>query len=443
MYWEYVPPKEISVSMYHTALRVCVVLLITVLAVQPTIHTAAQFQSCVELAQNLGPIDAYFYQEQLSHCINNQLALDDAATVIHQFTLALLNSGDNLDNLETALKNLQYLETNPETSLPYFLVGDINGDGQKDVAFRLVIPTFDTLTNYRSYLGLGYVSEKTDQLVKYSRFYSTSMPAVAILPSEGMYAMLDLNNDGLDEVLIESVSVGEQTQWIGIDIWGWRENQSLKFVKLSDDGYTYAIPNPIISIDDPDNDGLFVIKLTAIGESSVGAGIYRRKELVSQYDPDTKRWHWLNHTLPSNYNIHILADAENAMAVRDFPTAIGLYLQLLTDKTLKPLAPPTQLQAFARYRLMQIYIFQSQDANALVMLNDLHDHSQAVGSVENLIYVMAVLYRDQVIANGVHAACQAVERFVDDNRTAILFNFGSENRSYTAQGMCFPDKQGD
>lgn len=342
--------------------------------------------------------------------------------------LKFLNRGGGTEALEAALTQMGVAAApSPVQQV------DLNADGGGEVVVSLVDTESLVITPSGSllvYLCLG------DQ---YGLSYQETTEEGIGVPT--LIHIRDLNADGFIDLLTSSKSCGAHTCFEDIRILSWDgsgfENRL--------DGSTIEIPFPNIQLTDYDLDHIYSLEVVGKGYGSVGAGPQREFTVIWDYDPESETWQAGETTVSSsNYRIHVVHDADDAMQRGDYQVAQLLYDQAFNDPDLlewgEPINEQLTIGGYARYKIVVAYALQGDLKDAEQLLQEMSNFFPT--DIPQRDYVdLAQVFLDAFEDDGQIAACRTAEKFAEDHSNTILRPLGSEvygyaNRDYSAEDIC-------
>jgi hypothetical protein len=339
---------------------------------------------------------------------------------------AFLNAGGSVDVLAPQLGSVDYAIG--------ARAADFNGDGKLDVIAAVRVDQQPT--------GMG--PAKTASILFQSGPAFTAFLifqcnngvydlAQTIAPESNPYRDLriyeaqDMNNDGKAEALISFQSCGASTCFENLQIIAWNGGAYVNALS----GTTEDLPYP--TFEWKFDNGLMSLSETGGSYGSVGAGPTRAHVRNWQYDAASGFWQIVSEkTLPSNYRIHVLLDADAAFEQGNAAEAIPLYRRVIDDMTLSDWADPRSeqinLAAYARFRLIVAYTALDQPDQAAQVLSELQA-GIAPDAPEHVFVDMALIYLE-------NKNCAPVQSYIDEHNVISLLFFGYANPTYTAQELC-------
>lgn len=309
---------------------------------------------------------------------------------------------------------------------------DLNGDGFEDLAVALYgrARQSDQLSGSL----LIFLCEEDEYRLSYSSApIQNSGPPV-------LYRIQDLNADGLAELIFTREACGAHTCFSQVEVLRWTGR---RFENVFE-GRADDLPSPQIEISGPMTDGSYRIEITALGIASVGAGPFRQKTRVWQWNPERSSYLPREERLaPPAYRIHLLHDADDAASAGNYDAAYIMYQQVREDGTLdnwiKADAGYAQLAAFATYRQMILLSQEGRDSEAEQTLRFIQE-ANPEGSPGYEMRLLAEVYWDAYVEADDHkTACAAAQRFAQQQSGVLeALNYGYANRIYTPPDVCPP-----
>lgn len=296
-------------------------------------------------------------------------------------------------------------------------------------------------------------------------------------------AVMDVNANGVSDLVVEETSCHYCTavrvyEWTGTSFEGlirdWKlwsidgEPTETDFAEL--DGYSRS------TVEDNDSDGFYEIILSGGIPSYPGGfggaeGPYREQTVI--YKWTGSHYQFYSRTFAdADFRYQAIQDGDRAAEQGNYAGALALYEQAISDKSLKSWSPEAwdellapgdlaypdislmpynetehaQLAAYARYRIMLVYLEQGQDEAAL----DVYDALVALTPESSPAYPYRELAdttwsRFQSTAR-IELACAAAIQFTTDHPEILSPVSADEYRSwddrYTPEMVCpFHDNQ--
>ncbi len=367
----------------------------------------------------------------IAECVPHKAGVSLAEPDFEDFPEAILkflNQGGGAIALEEALTQMGVAAA----PVPVTQV-DLNDDGGGEMVVSIIDPESSPLTPSGSlliYLCLG------DQFgLSYQEHTEDGAGAPTLVHAR------DLNADGATDLVTSSKSCGAHTCFEDIHILSWNgkgfEN------RMADS--TAEIPFPDIQLTDYDLDHIYSLEVVGKGYGSVGAGPQRDFTTIWQYNPKRQTWQSGETTVSSsNYRIHVVHDADDAMKRGDIQVAQLLYDQAFNDPELLEWGEPVNEQltigGYARYKIVVAYALQGDLADAQQLLQDMGNFFPR-GIPQRDYVELAQVFLDTFEESGQTAACRAAEDFAEAHSDTVLRPLGSEvygyaNRDYSAADMC-------
>ncbi len=239
----------------------------------------------------------------------------------------------------------------------------------------------------------------------------------------------DINTDGQNELVISSSSCGAHTCYEDVRILSWT---GASFESRLE-GDTTDLPYPKVQLTDYDRDGVYDFEATGTAVGSVGAGPQRDLIKVWKYDPSTGNWIFASETYgPSNFRIHLVYDADEAMRRREFQIAFLLYQQVIYDDNLLDWMSPDK----ERRNLSAYAYFKQVVATAMMgdvdQMTDLYAHMAVIYQGQDLYAFaeMALAFLTGFAAGGEQEGCVAAHQFASQHSDTILTPLGSSTYGY-------------
>lgn len=209
--------------------------------------------------------------------------------------------------------------------------------------------------------------------------------------------------------------------------------------------------------------GAFTVVSGSVVSTAAGPG--RPETLIYAYDSAQGAFAEVSQSLaPASYRIHVIHDADDALAAASYDEAIGLYQRAATDTVLLNWSYPNEaayLAAYARYRIVLAQALKGDEFAAQFAREEIvsayalpptaiPDGGQFEPPPPGYLALdetrpgaafarMAALFWDAFSATGsVTQSCAAVLEYGSANPTAwaVLNSFGFNNRSYQPEDLC-------
>jgi tetratricopeptide (TPR) repeat protein len=338
-----------------------------------------------------------------------------------------LNQGGSLEALGQVIQDNLLA---PHEGLPYSRQ-DFSGDGWEDIVISILngdgrqIAPAGTL--------LLYVCQEDLYQLVYSSPPSTDLAAPFIRAAQ------DLNGDDIPDLLTTRETCGAHTCSNQIDVLTWNED-SLQSIFPD---VTTDIPLSFVDLEGPQEDGSYDVVVTGHGIASVGAGPFRVFSRVWSYDPGTESYQLSDTFLhESNFRIHWVHDADQAVLDGDLELAVDLYERVINDDSLDDWIADqdgaSTLAAYAMYRRMLTYIQLGQFENGRAELTRLGESYQPETSNYGYVELAQTLWDEYQASGDVALACAAAREFAQTHSPNILdpLYYGYANKSYVAEDLC-------
>jgi hypothetical protein len=208
-----------------------------------------------------------------------------------------------------------------------------------------------------------------------------------------------------------------------------------RFQGASDD-----MPSPELSVQVVEPGSAEILRITATGSGSVGAGPYRVWSRAWSWDPEVPAF------IPDRpeveeprFRIHALHDADDALLRGELAVALALYERVIEDDQLLdwPSAGDRrpEVAAYAAYRRVLTLLLDGDPGQAQGELN------RRLTGAEPAEVAYGELARRLIAAHAggtLAEACRSASSFVGENSEAMLapLDFGYANRAYTASDIC-------
>ncbi|MEW6568024.1 MAG: hypothetical protein AB1449_07630 [Chloroflexota bacterium] len=254
-----------------------------------------------------------------------------------------------------------------------------------------------------------------------------------------LHGVADLTGDGAADVLLGLPLCGAHTCFEQAQALVWNGATLENRLQGTSDDLPY--PSYSVTPAGPGEPGRVEIRGTGIG--SVGAGPYR---------PVARTWSWdstlgsfiviREESLPSNFRIHVLLDADRADQQGNYTLAHDLYYRVITNDGLDDWeAGETgreNLSAYAMFRQVLSYLHMGDSGDAQVVYGILQG-SYPTGATGHAYAELAQAFWEEYGATGdVAAACLAAQAYAEAHPVEILepLYYGYANPAYTAQDIC-------
>jgi hypothetical protein len=345
-----------------------------------------------------------------------------------QAILDFLNAGGSIAALDEAL----YLAQIANQPVAVGAI-DLTGDRKQDVAVSIFDPA-SALVPPAGKLLIFVCQEGVYRMLLHQASAEAS-------GAPGIRYLQDLNADGVAELVVGSPTCGASTCFEKVQILGWTGDSFEDFLV----GSTIEIPSPVITLLDPQGDGVYDLEISGGGFGSVGAGPQRSKSVVWSYNPSTARWQDPQERLASsNYRIHVLQDAEKAARERHFEQALLGYERIVEDASLidwmEPELEKSTLSAYALFKIALTHLLLNQPDQAQSAFDRLFADYRP-GEVGYPYAQLAQAFQAAYPAGGIPNGCAAARQFAVDHPQEILIPLGSAvfgyaNPDYSPVDIC-------
>lgn len=340
-----------------------------------------------------------------------------------------LTQGGTLENLDQGLYEAGML------GQPVGIqAGDFDGNGEVDIAVVLINPASSTVTPEGRLLV--YLCQETGY-----QMHDIQPPDEQDFRTPIIKYNLDLNGDKLPELVAGFGTCSAHTCFEELGIYSWQTDHFANRLSTS----TADLPFPDVSVEGPDPNGYYAIKITASGFGSVGAGPQREIMRVYTFDPAQKFWsQFAEKPGSSNYRIHALQDADDLAADDKFQEALILYQQVVSNDSLQDWQDPESerafLAAYARYKIVAMYTLLGRDEISEAALAEL-ERAVSPGSDLAGYLDLALIFRREGGAADPLRACKAVQEYAAEHYEQLLaplgpLAFGFANREFTVMDAC-------
>jgi hypothetical protein len=383
--------------------------------------------------------------------------------------LDYLDSGGSAAGLLDALGRIRYVEDGHEYGGRASVRSvDVTGDTTPEIVADLVFayPEVEALFVFQCRDGA------------YQDVYAAFIGGLESMSpgrEDGFRDIADMNGDGVRDIVFSYVS--------STSARGYR-NREFQIIEWDGTGFAYLIPidegsmmNPssiAYSFDgdgyvtDADGDGAPELALTQeIASDYPDSGPQRRRTDYWEWDGykiTLARWEY---ALPT-YRFQAVQDGDDATRFGEYEKALTFYQQAIFDSDLLgwsrgqywpedwyeseimggPSPTPTpdpeerpRLEAYARYRIMVLYILQDHLPEATTVYNTLRQKFPD-GKVGHTYAALAdAFWQAYSKKDDIDAACRAAAAFASAHAKDILEPLGSDfygwaNRNYAAQDIC-------
>lgn len=251
----------------------------------------------------------------------------------------------------------------------------------------------------------------------------------------------DMNQDGIKEVIFSSSKCGAHTCFENTQILSWT---GFSFEHMLD-GNTSDLPSPNVQITDFDQDGIYDFEVISGGYGSVGAGPQRSITSIWRFDKEASIWMLgEENSGASDYRIHIVHDADNAMKRGEYQVAILLYDQVINNLNLLDWQDPNveqlNLGAYASFKIIVSFALQNDMDSARAFLNSVKNVYAPYNNPYTYIE-MADLFLGTYELEGEQKACEAAIIYSAEHAITILTPlgqavYGYANPEYSPLDIC-------
>jgi hypothetical protein len=343
--------------------------------------------------------------------------------------LGFLNAGGTVDDLIQNLNNLEIANEPPTAQWV-----DLTGDGRNDVALSII----NRESQYFVPEGmlLVYTCQASEYVLTYIQLSDDFFGAPAIIH------VRDLNDDGLNELIISSPGCGAHTCFEDTRVLSWSGTAFENHLE----GNTTDLPFPDVQITDYDQDRIYSLEVVGKGFGSVGAGPQREVTHIWDYDPANGIWVMTEeHLGVSSYRIHMVHDADEALERGEYEVALLLYNQAFNDPGLKDWADPVTEQrnigAYARFKSIVAYLYLGDIDTATSFFVQMGPIFPEEFQQHAFVQMAQLLINSYVADGSIVGGCKAAEDFAAEHADVILeplgpAYFGYANREFTPDDIC-------
>jgi hypothetical protein len=250
----------------------------------------------------------------------------------------------------------------------------------------------------------------------------------------------DINADGRHEVVFSSTNCGAHTCFEDLQILRWDGEEYVN--KL--EGNTLDYPYPDIKLTDFDHDGVYHLEVTGTVIASVGAGPQRNTVNIWHYDPASTTWKLSEQFFAaSDFRVHQMHDAEEAMDRGEYQIASLLFQQVIEDENLMDWANPdverAYLSAYSYYKQIVAYVFLGDRASAQTLYEEI---DELYGVSDQYAYVdLAYSFLVDSETLGLEGGCTSAIQYARTNKAVVLDPisstvFGYANRDFEPEDVC-------
>ncbi|NLS75878.1 MAG: hypothetical protein GXY76_01320 [Chloroflexi bacterium] len=307
---------------------------------------------------------------------------------------------------------------------------DVDSDGAPEWIVTIADPAPLTLT----VPGEMLILDRTGNT--YQIIYRVSAEMASLPENLAVIATQDVNADGRIELAYTTTTCGAHTCLTAARVLAW---DGAAFQPLTVDQIELAYGE--VSFENRDGDPALELLMHGGVVGSVGAGPQRARTDV--YDWNGSRYE-LEETLydASDFLYFKVLDANAAFTIGDYTRAIALYQEAIDNQELRAWRDwdsegqkeKDDLRAFARYRLMVVYVLVNDLPNAEAVAIQMQDEQP-----DHVYTQVSQIFLDYYVKMGtVPAACRAVTAFAFENpeAAAVLADYGYANPSFTPEEVC-------
>lgn len=339
-----------------------------------------------------------------------------------------LNRGGDPEQLADQLMGMGFM---PEDT-PAIVQPDFDADGWLDLALVLTQP--DSKPPQGKLFAFGCTGDS------YQLLYTTPETTLPDLPI--VHRVGDLNPVQGDDLLLGIESCGAHTCQQQMSLLTLMDG-SLKDRWAED---TSDLPSPHLEIEAQDGAST-VIRITAQGVNSVGAGPYRQFQRAFTWNPTIQQFELAAETtLPSNYRIHVLHDADTAFLQGEYETALEGYRQVREDETLQDwVAPEVERRTLGAYALFRSLVTHLQMDDVASAREALAFGRAAYNQGEvgwDFIAMADLLWKAAEVEGGASfdlaTGCAAARNYAVTHPEGTLDSlyYGYTNPSYAPEDLC-------
>jgi Tol biopolymer transport system component len=321
---------------------------------------------------------------------------------------------------------------------------------------------------------------------------SLQFPDVPDVGTPGIFAVTDMNLNGTPDVVVQSI--GTSLGKIAVEIYEWNGDKFIPLIQtthgekhpdqsrivrilhwyedyMGDDAAVLNGRTDII-IDDLDGNGTKELILTDCGpvhmDTVRNLGPWRGKRLVYTWDGI----HFLLSSIemdPPEYRFQAVQDADQAALVGDYDRALALYQDAIFNEELlswtsdhreylaelfdaekegkpTPTQPPADpdeydiLSAYARFRIMLLYLMQGWDDEAQVVYETLQERYPEDSAGYFFVETAQAFWERFNYRNVIGWGCYGAIEYVKANEEILKVlgsnDHGSQSHIYTAEDVC-------
>jgi hypothetical protein len=349
----------------------------------------------------------------------------------------LLNSGVTADEVQDALASIQSVsDAMGPTQMAYD--GDLNGDGKLDMV-----------------LDFAYGPDSRDRVIAFQmvfecvagQFHQVFFQAGEAIPYMGERAVLalqDLNGDSVAELVSSYTTFGSGGGFQEMEIANWDGEAWVS--KVAPDAER-VMANATFELVLAENGIGYTLEMINEVVPKANTGPTRPIKVIWYYDNVDGYWHTRDEVQPSNYRIHVLHDADQAVRDGDYALAFGLYKRVVFDDTLDDAYdwdsgnnPGLAVRAYASFRLVVTQDLLGKPAAARALLADM-DSAYPAGTRERPYVEMATAFQSAFEADGIETGCQTAQLYAYQYHADVVDVLGSQyygyfNPDYAIEDIC-------
>ncbi|MBP7999060.1 MAG: hypothetical protein KA314_19705 [Chloroflexi bacterium] len=338
--------------------------------------------------------------------------------VLNQYILAVTNTL-NFTQANPEAFRAQVLTwgplTNPDTPAQYTWLhsADLDNDGTNELLARV-----PQLTDNGLFCDFGFCA---GMVILFEPVGSLYVPEYAFpgdpefqngwLDNPIVYQVVDLNSDGLFELILQQEMCGAHTCYQTLLIGHWDGQTWQNMVGATPINQSYST----IVLEDRDGDGLTDIAMTGGAVGSVGGGLQRAHTLVFSLQNGLYELAQ-DIPLPDPHPYYLMMDAYYALKANDPATAELLANQVLAltpaqlaESMLMDPVAQVRVPTYAAIELMLVYALRGNGASIQALLPTLAPYDTG----DNPYLAAATLFADTYAQTGDAAAsCQAMSAVI-------------------------------
>ena len=378
--------------------------------------------------------------------------------IFEQQLLTYLNSGGSPSSLQKALGVLTMLDGAWKAKAQVEVI-DVTGNSTPEVVIDLSF--FEAGQYFEG--GLFIFRCKGGQYIG-GALLSTSGQVQSGGEPDGILGLLDMNNDGVLEIVHSHVSISGTHGYFTREfrILEWDGQEFVDLIPEDEYGFYAQADTGDDVVEDLDGNGTKELILSnSIGEAYPDLGPQRSRKDIwawNGYHFVPERW---EHTEPV-FRIHAIWDGDDATRFGDYADALAFYQQGVFDTELfgwtsgqlwpdtaysggpTPAPDPEEwprLNAYGRYRIMLLHAVQGFQSEAQIVYDTLQENfpDGAVGS--QYAELARIFWEEYSSSADVEMACAKAVEFAESQSSIILTPlgkrfYGSGQREYTPEDIC-------